>query len=443
MSLRWLGFLIWASSCMLQVGALRPDSHSWDMLDHDDRSVGSQEQGFAGPGPDFNDNAGKPAAQASLSAGCSFDGQKNPSNVTFKLLVKNFYGLNLAASSWNVDLILFYSWTDPRASALVDIPAGSDTASLSMAQAQSKCIWMPDISVTNVASASDFKTISQTVIVGKDGAVSVTERDLVGLKSRYDLTHFPFDEQELVVRVASTTLMADSLTLETAKEDENDAASKESLKAQMLKKGFALEELKLQTLVESDGPLVKSRGELHLRILRDWSSMTETVFLPEVLVTVLPLSMFFSPLLPPFAMPRVAASLIPLLCMVGFMQKSASMVPHASGWIWLDVYEAACLLLIVTAFVMNQLLQYVFHSLALPDVAEQLQLHYRYLYGGLFVVLNILAFVCRHFVEMTQLGALVFGTYIVFTVIALWVAHRGVRREKDFDANAEEVTTVV
>mmetsp|Transcript_52283 Transcript_52283/g.124719 ORF Transcript_52283/g.124719 Transcript_52283/m.124719 type:complete len:435 (+) Transcript_52283:165-1469(+) len=351
----------------------------------------------------------------------------NPTEVLFKIFVKSFYGVNFADSSWSSDLVLHLTWTDPRAATLV--PAGTQNISLSSEEATASGVWLPNVGITNLASWSGLKQISGTVTIDVSGTVTTTERHLVELRSRYEVVNYPFDSQELLVRIASSVFMADKLTIHPDLASDELFSLHQPEVEELGRQGWKLVDMVSRNMTEEDGPLVKSRGELRLFITRDWTSVFNIIFLPEIIMTLVPWSIFFSPLHAPYAMPRVASSLIPLLCMVGFMQKTASMMPHSSGWTWLDIYEATCLLLIVLSFKLNALLQYVYHDLKLTDRAELMQIECRYFYGISFAVLNGLAFLCRHLTNMALAGTCTSLLYFIIFAAIMLKAWYDIRQE--------------
>jgi len=284
--------------------------------------------------------------------------------IQFGILCKQFYGMNLAQSTFTADIVLTLKWRDPRALSL--LPAGHTSFTISGDLAREK-IWLPDIVATNRAFHG-IDIISSSITVSYLGYVIKTQRFLAIINQMFDVRAFPFDRQYLSIRVASATLMSDELKLVAI----NDS------KLMGVKDGIFSDEdglsARSSVFEEEDGSLRKSRGQLVLRVTRDHMAVIQSVIVSEVLLLCVSWAVYFFPLSLPFVMPRVATSVIAFLALMTVSSKTGAMLPSdgRAGLVWIDLFNECCQMLVFLTFGLNILVETIIHSWKEDGLAERM-----------------------------------------------------------------------
>jgi len=116
---------------------------------------------------------------------------------------------------------------------------------------------------------------------------------------------------------------------------------------------------------EHDGYLIKSRGEFNLEVKRRPEGYIRKKLLPQIFLVAISWTVFYFPLLPPFAMPRVATSLIAFLALMTL--KSAS---HGGGWT--DLVWENCVTLQFLTVMLNIFVELVNHTLQQGSIARRM-----------------------------------------------------------------------
>lgn len=119
-----------------------------------------------------------------------------------------FYLLNLASvnertESFEADLYLQFTWSDPR---LAFTPKGGGKAPRILvekdAESALNTIWWPEMEFVNAVSP---QVKNRSLTLSPDGTVTYQLGMSSQFRSRYDFRRFPFDQQELEVRLQSFT----------------------------------------------------------------------------------------------------------------------------------------------------------------------------------------------------------------------------------------------
>lgn len=278
-----------------------------------------------------------------------------PDLIDFGIAVK---AVQIASEgSFNADIVIFMQWNDMRAAKL--LPEGIEELTLSP-QAAAKNLWLPDIRITN-RQIRGIEVISSAITVARDGGVSKVERVNAKLINHFDLTSFPFDRQTLSVRIASGTLMANDLELRPMEDPELVGVNPSAF----ANTDFKMVSSSTRVYREADGFLVKSRGELRINVKRLPGSYVRKKLLPQMLLVAISWTVFYFPLLPPFAMPRVATSLIAFLALMAL--KSAA---HGGGWT--DLVWETCVILLFLTIMLNIFVEIVNHTLNQASIARRM-----------------------------------------------------------------------
>lgn len=323
--------------------------------------------------------------------------------VMFGIYCRRVFDVDVLQKTWTGDLVITLSWNDPAATQA--IPEGQDETRLATEEAR-KIIWLPDIGVTN----RDFKNlevISSSVKVWKDGRATKVERLLATMTSDFDTKAFPFDQQKLKVILASEKLMADELVL-NPHTDQKVTGVKDDV---LLGSGFTgLEGAKpnytIDNFEESDGPLVKSRGVLEIKIHRN-SAVAGRQMTPAFIILGVAYSVFFFPMVAAFVMPRVAASIISLLGMLTFMTKNK--MPDS----WTDVFLEAMCLQVACICLLSLTMEISFHTFKNEEFAKQLSFQYRCSFPVISMVIYVILISCTSG-ELNDLC-----TYLIRSLVAV------------------------
>ncbi|CAJ1379768.1 unnamed protein product [Effrenium voratum] len=279
--------------------------------------------------------------------------------------LKAFFGADLHNEAWEGDLVLMLSWHDPRAAGLV--PKEHQTRTLSQQQAQ-KLLWTPDVEVTNI-ELDGFQVISTSYVVSLDGVVNKTQRVLVKIKEDFDGKQFPYDEQALNVRLASTSYMVDDVQLVAAPGTNLTNPGAEVFDHSdwtYLGHGLTVFE-------EMTGTLRKSRAQFQIQLKRDATPYLSYTIFPEIMIVVLSYTVFLFPVTPAFAMPRVSSAVIAFLSILTISTRTTAMLPEVRrGLVWMELFEVTCKMLLFSVILLNILVEMVFHTWQQPELAVQL-----------------------------------------------------------------------
>jgi hypothetical protein len=289
--------------------------------------------------------------------------------IQFGVRCKRFYGMDFNKGTFTMDLVLTLRWNDARIKRLV--PKDKKSVVLATASAE-KQMWLPDVFITN-RGLGGVEVLSASVALRQDGRVTQTERMLVVLENRFDVSAFPFDVQTLQIRVGSATLMADELQLEALHggdvkeltgvvDDLFDHAS-----------DFKLESVSLRTFEDRDGSLTKSRGELAIVVDRNSYPLIERLMIPELLLLAINWSAFFFPLLKQFIMPRISACLLSFLMLLTLSLRTSRLLPQErSGFVWIEIFEECVETLMFFTICLHILIEAIYHQWSCVQLASRM-----------------------------------------------------------------------
>lgn len=299
--------------------------------------------------------------------------------IQFGILIKSVWGIDYPKNVFTADIVLTLQWNDERTKALV--PDGVPTVTLSQAAAE-QAMWLPDITITN-RKIGGLEVISSSFAITNAGQVTKTARVIARIDNQFDMHRFPFDKQKLTVKIASTSLMSDELKLVPMKGEDSGVAQKVldgSESALLFKKEVPI------AYDAEDGPLRKSRGELVVTAVRDWGVYLRRKMLPQSFLVAISWTVFYLPLKPPFAMPRVATSLISFLALLTLTQKSQ----RGGGESWMDCWEEACVNQLFLTNCLNIFVALINFSLDLNNVAEVMDNHLKIFLPTLTFLVSII-----------------------------------------------------
>eukprot|EP00440_Ansanella_granifera_P022817 gb/GFBE01024779.1/.p1 GENE.gb/GFBE01024779.1/~~gb/GFBE01024779.1/.p1 ORF type:complete len:496 (+),score=119.22 gb/GFBE01024779.1/:1-1488(+) len=340
--------------------------------------------------------------------------------VQFGIYVRRVVRVDVLAKTWTGDLVITTSWNDPDVKK--SLKEGQTEARFATEDAR-KFLWLPDIGITN----RDFKNvevISSSIKIWNSGWATKVERVMATMENDFDTSAYPWDQQTLRVVLASTKLMADELVLKPHTDASLIGVSKEVLKGTgFIGKGDAsLPTINISSFEEADAMLVKSRGVFTLDVIRNPGASVRSLFGPTLILLSVSYINFWFPLLAPFSMPRLASSVIPLLCMITFTTKSK--MPDS----WTDVYNETICLLIACVSILSITVEVTLHSAKNEAFAQELNFQYRigFPIACLFFILLNMAFVSGEYNDVCT--SLVRTLIIVILGVNIW---RVWKRNKD------------
>lgn len=291
---------------------------------------------------------------------------KKPDLVEFGILVKKWYGIIEKEGIVNVDAVVTLHWSDSRVTKL--IPAKASSVRISEESAKDK-MWLPDVTVTNIAHGGN-DLISSSVKVNSSGSVTKVDRVLLTLKQSIDTHDFPFDAQEVNIKIGSATYMLDEVRLVPIKAKSQWGVESNTSIFDHSAWNFVTQSLTAVT--EVDGELEKSRGVLTVIVKRSFSQFVSSVFMPSAVFLVMTWSAFWLPLAGPFAMPRIALNAFALLCQVSVSQLADRQIPTTGGRAWMTEYLALCVQLQFTLALLNVIILRINHRESAQTLAGQL-----------------------------------------------------------------------
>jgi hypothetical protein len=298
--------------------------------------------------------------------------------VEFGILIKKWYGIDFTGGTFTVDAVIGAKWQDPRTARL--IPGNAPSTRLAIDDAD-KVMWLPDLSATNTAH-DGVDVISSSVLIQKNGTVTKVQRALLTLKQGYQTADFPFDTQAVTVKVASTIYMRDEVQLRPTEDTSLWGCSADLFG----NTPWNVVNASLTSINEDDGLLQKSRGILTITVTREASQYMSSIFVPTVVLLCMTWCSLWLPIATPYIMPRIAVSVISILCMMSLMNKANTMIPATGNNSWMSQYLETCVLLQFILMVLNALILSIEHRSGGNSIATGLD-------NELIIVFPILTFI--------------------------------------------------
>merc|ERR1719487_2473619 len=212
---------------------------------------------------------------------------------------------------------------------------------------------MPGIVVTN-RNIEKYEIVSASISIHRSGQVLRVERARADIMMKYQLAAYPFDTQNLAVKIASSKYMLDEVKLLP---DTNSSGVSEGVWGL-----YDLLSWKMSTYHTKDGVLEKSRGMLNLELKRGIGKYYEDHLLPSAIALTISWAVFYFPFANPFITPRLALSILALLTFTNLMVKSTKELPGAAPFNWNDLFNQQIQTLMFLAIVLNIASEIAFHS---------------------------------------------------------------------------------
>jgi hypothetical protein len=303
-----------------------------------------------------------------------------PTMVTFGMMGKTFYGVDVMHNQFTIDMVLTLSWHDPRTVHL--IPDGADTIQLSQEEA-SKSVWLPEIVVTDQSVHNSVQIVSTAVELHTDGTVVKVQRQEVMVEDKYNLKEYPFDSQPLRVKIASSQYMTPELQLVPSSDKDWSGVPAPLFDGS----GWDLNHWKIEVIEDNNGLLKKSRGVLTIDVKRDFGSYRDSHLIPTCYIALLACGVFFFPFYPmvePFIDARLGMSIVSYLVFTHLKGKSESALPATAPTTWNDVLNTNILVIMVIGVFINVYVEYRFHMTKVKEVAAKFNAEMRMLLPLMF-----------------------------------------------------------
>lgn len=207
-----------------------------------------------------------------------------PLRVFVATYIRQVSKVNDQAETFEMTLDLRLRWKDPRL-AFDIIQNGSERMVFNNEEAESqlKQMWTPEIVIRNLSSKPS--RLEQTLFISADGSVSHLQRIKAQFEARFRLAAFPFDTQELPLRLSSTKYNNNLVTL-TQEQADKDASG--------LQQGISVSGFRVLSLLFVPGRERGLSGELfqtleaRLKVERDPTAHLMAIFNPFLALLLIP-----------------------------------------------------------------------------------------------------------------------------------------------------------
>merc|ERR1719487_1152031 len=222
---------------------------------------------------------------------------------------------------------------------------------------------MPGIVVTN-RNIEKYEIVSASISIHRSGQVLRVERARADIMMKYQLAAYPFDTQNLAVKIASSKYMLDEVKLLP---DTNSSGVSEGVWGL-----YDLLSWKMSTYHTKDGVLEKSRGMLTLDLKRGIGKYYEDHLLPSFIALMISWAVFYFPFANPFITPRLALSILALLTFTNLMVKSGRALPGAAPFNWNDLFNQQIQIIMFITIVLNISSEVCFHHFKEVGLAKNI-----------------------------------------------------------------------
>lgn len=346
-----------------------------------------------------------------------------PEYVKFGLTTKNFYGANPRTFTFNVDVVMSLEWQDPRVVRL--IPSDLEKLSMSLDQALTR-VWMPGFVVTN-KDIEKYEVISSSVSIFSSGRVLRVERAQVRCLWKFELGDYPFDTQNLKVKIASSKYMLDEVVLVP---DNNASGVDETIWGL-----YDLESWSTGVYNDTDGFLRKSRGYINMEITRQLMKYFDDHLVPSAICLSISCAVFYFPFAAPFIVPRLILSIISLLTFTNLMTKSLKELPGSAPFNFNDLFNQQMQCLMFCSIVLNISAEVFNHQFKKEELSRRMNNHAKVLLPvmSIFNITVVLGGGCFHLISCRS--ATLFTKTTVFGILACYAAFIGSDIWKEMQQN--------
>jgi len=318
-----------------------------------------------------------------------------------------------------MDSVMALKWKDPRVVSLV--PAGMTEVSMSGKQALAT-IWMPEVVITN-RDIRKMEVISTTVTIWATGEVSKVERAIVVCNNVYELEEYPFDKQQLAIKIASSKYMLADVILR-ADEDKSVSGKSDGV---MAATPYAMDSWRVFAFDETDGALQKSRGVLELTVSRKFGGYWENHLKPSFMLLTISWGVFWFPFENPFITPRLALSILALLAFSNLLKASDAALPDGSPSNWNDLFNLQIQAMQFLTIVLNIFSETCKHKLKMEALAVGVNDEAKVVLPCLSIALITIVLTAGSYKWLSITLAGVVTQVLTGIVVVIYIAHNAMR----------------
>lgn len=277
---------------------------------------------------------------------------KGPETVRIGVWIKTFDGVHFADRSFKVDLVVVTRWHDKRA--LKYLEKNADEVNVPLKAAR-KLIWMPEVEVINRVSGG-MDLISSVVRIASNGHISKILRLRGKLMHHFQTETFPYDEQDLSIKLSTRDLMVDQAVLKgITHEHGTTGVDPDAFEGRF----YTYVNHRIISYKDNLGPITKSNIDFQLKVQHAPGAFLSSILIPLFATSSISLMVNFIPVdQPAFMMPRVGLSFFGYLMQVIFAARVDGVQPERKQASWLDVVEEYLRFSVYSSVVFNMIISY-------------------------------------------------------------------------------------
>ena len=242
--------------------------------------------------------------------------------VDIGLYVMNISNVNAVENTYRLEGLINLVWCDRRLQHQIkDKYFQKQTYLEEDAALKIKRIWFPSITFAN--EVGEFFRKNQELIIFVDGTVEYQEKFSVELKSFFDLTKFPFDEQTLDVEIESFAWNEKYLKLHR---EEKKIGFNPNLNLPEWKIGDLESQIKQKQEIREEEPF--SKFLMHIKLIRKPGFYLWKIIIPLVILVMISWSVFW--MAEENLADRISFSLTGILTVVAYQFLISENLPNIS-----------------------------------------------------------------------------------------------------------------
>lgn len=292
--------------------------------------------------------------------------ENGPTKVTVSLYVMDIEGINNKKQSFTLDLIVRYTWKDPRlANVEGKFPLNS--------------VWYPNIQLYNLR---DVETrFPKVVKIKKGGTVEYTQRYYATLRTHLDFRNFPYDTQILPI-----TFVAFGVTPEELQFVFDDAGGEEKFSISDWKItpiGAKISTMKANVFNDETNEIIRPRLDYEFKAVRYIHFYLWKVLAPMLVILFLSWAVFWID--PSQVGAQIGVSGTSILSLIAFLYKLDNILPPVSYLTRMDHFIFVALVLVFLAY-LEALVSTTFALKGKKEFALKLDFTFRVVYPFLFLI---------------------------------------------------------
>jgi len=350
---------------------------------------------------------------------------KGPEVVQIGVFVKQFQRVVFVDKSFSADIVLTTRWVDNRTSKFLKKGAGS----LSMrTKAARKLIWTPDISLLNRAPAG-LDLISSVVRIEPDGFVEKIDRVHAILLHTYLTDAFPFDRQDLDIKVTTASTMSEQVVLKAIRELGVSGAAPDAFEQRQYKYVTHY----TTSFEDTWGSISKSIVELRLVVDHYAGSTVAGTIWPCMAISSISWGANYIPCdHTACLMPRIALSFLCYLMQVVFADQVDNLQPERKNSSWLDTFQLALQTCVYCSVLFTIIIAYICTTLNLPKLGIHFDKELQILMPLITLLVCATCFTFTFFLSYVSVmavivAAIIYGFFLIYAISMVLRARRALK----------------